>query len=78
MTTKTSKASLSDQLAELEKLETFFQSPELDLDEALKKHTEALKVGQDILTHLDTVENTLNQVEVKSFMGKESDSEKED
>ncbi len=57
-------SSLSAKLSRLAELETFFQQPDLNLDEALEKHREAVKLGTEILTYLETAESELKKVKL--------------
>lgn len=59
-------SNLSAKLSRLAELETFFQQPDLNLDEALEKHREAVKLGSEILSYLETAESELKKVKLPS------------
>lgn len=55
---------LRDKIAELEKLEAYFEKPEMDLEEAIQKHTEALVLAKEITAYLEKAESSLKQLEI--------------
>jgi exodeoxyribonuclease VII small subunit len=54
---KKTEATLQDQLSELDKLLAWFDQPDLDLDEALQKFDEGVKLTEAIKHRLATFEN---------------------
>ena len=54
-----SKKTLSEQLAELDRLVTWFDQPEIDLDEALKKFDQGIKLTNQIKKRLIEAENKI-------------------
>lgn len=57
MSRASSKPTLQSQLAELDELLAWFDQPDLDLDQALKKFDQGVKLTEDIKQHLATFEN---------------------
>ena len=51
--------SLSDQLAELDTLLAWFDNPNIDIDEALAKFEEGVKLTDAIKKRLSTLENKI-------------------
>jgi hypothetical protein len=56
--------SLQKKIAELEVLEAYFRSPDIDLQEAISKHKQALVISQEVLEYLDSVESTFQTLEL--------------
>jgi len=56
--------SLQDKIAELEKIEAYFRTPDIDLQEAIEKHRQALALSKEILAYLDSVESTFKTLEL--------------
>ncbi len=54
-----SKKTLSKQLADLDALIAWFDQPDIDLDEALKKFDQGIKMTQQIKDQLAEVENKI-------------------
>lgn len=54
-----SKKSLAKQLAELDELIAWFDQPEIDLDEALKKFDQGVKLTGEIKTQIAEAENKI-------------------
>lgn len=54
------KKSLTKQLAELDALIAWFDQPDLDLDEALKKFDQGVKLAAEIKKQLSEAENKIN------------------
>jgi exodeoxyribonuclease VII small subunit len=52
-----SKPTLQQQLAQLDELLAWFDQPDLDLDQALDKFDEGVKLTEDIKKRLATFEN---------------------
>ena len=67
MSNKEEKFNLSEKIADLEKIEEYFQKTDLDLDEAIEKHKKALKLSEEIKSYLDSVESTLKSIDVKNI-----------
>ncbi|HET9411551.1 MAG TPA: exodeoxyribonuclease VII small subunit [Candidatus Saccharimonadales bacterium] len=57
MSRASSKPTLQLQLAELDELLAWFDQPDLDLDQALQKFDQGVKLTEDIKQHLATFEN---------------------
>lgn len=57
MSRASSKPTLQSQLAELDELLAWFDQPDLDLDQALQKFDQGVKLTEDIKQHLATFEN---------------------
>jgi exonuclease VII small subunit len=56
--------SLTEKLAELEKIEKYFEQADLSsIDDALKKHAEALAIAKEIHAYLDTAESSLSKLD---------------
>ncbi|CAN5142299.1 hypothetical protein BH11PAT4_BH11PAT4_6860 [soil metagenome] len=55
---------LSAKLERLSVLEQFFQQPDLNLDEALEKHREAVALGGEVLQYLEHAESELKKVQL--------------
>ena len=47
---------------ELEEISTWFQNPDIDLDEALKKYQHGLALIKEAQTHLKQTENTFQKI----------------
>jgi exonuclease VII small subunit len=58
------ESTLSSKLARLSVLEQFFQQPDLNLDEALEKHREAVVLGGEVLQYLEHAESELKKVQL--------------
>lgn len=67
MTEKEQKFNLGQKIAELEKIEEYFQKPDLDLDDAIEQHKKALKLTEEIRVYLDAVESTLKSIDIKNI-----------
>ena len=61
--------SLHKKIAELEALEAYFRSPDIDLQEAIAKHKQALALSKEILAYLDSVEATFQTLELPTVEG---------
>lgn len=59
----TKEFDLGKSMEHLESLEAYFQRPELDLEEAIAKHKEALKVAKEILAYLESAETVLEKLD---------------
>jgi exodeoxyribonuclease VII small subunit len=57
MSNAKSKPSLQTQLAELDELLAWFDQPDVDLDQALAKFDQGVKLTEEIKEHLATFEN---------------------
>lgn len=57
MSTAKNKPTLQDQLAELDELLAWFDQPDLDLDQALAKFDQGVKLTEEIKDRLSTFEN---------------------
>lgn len=57
MSTAKSKPTLQEQLAELDELLGWFDQPDLDLDQALAKFDQGVKLTEEIKDRLATFEN---------------------
>ncbi len=62
---------LSKNIAELEELERYFQSPDMNLEEAIEKHKQALELSKKIIAYLNTVESTLKQINISELKNQE-------
>jgi exonuclease VII small subunit len=56
------KFSLAKQIQELEEIEAYFQKPNMDLEIAIQKHQEALKIAQAILNYLQNAESSIENL----------------
>jgi exonuclease VII small subunit len=65
--------SLAAALQKLEQLEAEFRQPNLDLEVSVKKHTEAVALGKEIMQYLESVENTLEKVDLAKLTGSTED-----
>ena len=54
--------SLDKKIEELEAIETYFQSPDIDLEAAITKHKQAVEISKEILDYLDKAESTIEQL----------------
>lgn len=54
------KTRLSQQLAELDELVAWFDQPDIDLDEALQKFEQGIKLTEEIKKRLAEAENKIN------------------
>lgn len=61
------KFNLGLKIAELEKIEEYFQKPDLDLDEAILQHKKAIELSEEIKKYLDTVESSLKSIDIKNI-----------
>ena len=62
------KFSLEEKMNQLEKIEEYFSRPDMDLEQSIKKHEEALVVAQDILAYLKKAESSLEQLDRQLIM----------
>ncbi|MBU6388896.1 exodeoxyribonuclease VII small subunit [Patescibacteria group bacterium] len=60
--------SLQEAIKRLEEIEKYFQLPDIDLEEAISRHKEALKVAKEILEYLDKAENTIKEIDRSEFL----------
>lgn len=58
MSAKT-ESTLQEQMAELDKLLAWFDQPDIDLDEALNKFDEGVKLTEKLKERLETLENKI-------------------
>ena len=58
--------SLEEKIKELEKIEEFFQKPNMDLEQAIAKHKEALTLSKEILAYLEKAETTLTEIDLST------------
>ena len=56
--------SLQEKIAELEALEAYFRQPDIDLQEAIAKHRQALALSKEVLQYLESVESTFQTLEL--------------
>lgn len=61
-----SEFSLEKKMKTLEDIERYFQGSEINLEEGIKKHEEALKLGAEIVAYLEKAENTLEEINLKN------------
>jgi exonuclease VII small subunit len=59
---------LQKKIEELEEIEGYFQRPDMDLEVAITKHQDALKVAKEIVTYLDKVESTIEKIDLKGII----------
>ena len=60
---------LAEKIKELEKIEHYFTEPNMDLEEGINKHKEALALSKEIIEYLNKVENTLNTIDISQTLG---------
>lgn len=53
---------LQDKIEELEQIELYFKNTEINLDEGIKKHKQAILIGGEIEDYLLQVENELVEI----------------
>lgn len=63
---------MDDEMRKLEAIEAYFQTPDMNLEEAIKKHEEALKVAKGILEYLDKAESSLQKLTLRVSGGEEA------
>lgn len=56
--------SLEKKIKELEIIEKYFQKPEMDLEEGIRQHREALKIAGEIKRYLETIESSLEKIDI--------------
>lgn len=54
--------SLRESLAQLEEIEEYFQDPDLDIDGAIGKYEEAMKLSQAIVAYLNEAETKIEKL----------------
>lgn len=59
--------SLQKKVAELESLEEYFRQPDMDLETAITKHTQALELAKEILDYLAKAESKLEQINIEEL-----------
>jgi exonuclease VII small subunit len=62
---------LHEKIKQLEEIEHYFQRSDMDLEKAIEKHKEALKISKEILEYLEKAEHALKQIEVTDLRGGE-------
>ena len=55
---------LSSKMEELEKIQAYFSSPDLDLEAGIVKVEEASKIAKEILNYLEKVESKLEAIDI--------------
>jgi exodeoxyribonuclease VII small subunit len=58
---------LQEKMSRLEAIEQYFQQPDINLEEALVQHQEALKLAEEIKTYLATAEQSLEQIDIANI-----------
>lgn len=56
--------SLEKKIKELEKIEKYFQQPEMDLEEGIRQHQEALKIASEIRKYLNSIESSMEKIDI--------------
>lgn len=59
---------LAEAIEQLEKLEAYFQQSDLNLEESIKKHGEAVVLAKNILERLQKAENELQKVDIAALL----------
>ena len=54
---------LNQKMRDLEHIEEYFQRPDMDLAEAIKRHKEALQLGKEIVTYLEEAESIVQELD---------------
>lgn len=65
MSQKNSEPTLQQQLAELDELLAWFDAPDIDLDEALAKFDQGVKLSESAKQKLQTLENKITVLKQK-------------
>lgn len=65
--TKSTSFPLQAKMTRLEEIEKYFQRADVDLEEAIKLHDEALKVALEIQAYLKTAEQSLEKVDIAAL-----------
>jgi exonuclease VII small subunit len=60
---------LQENISKLEDIERYFQKPDMDLEEAIRQHKEALEIAKKTLAYLDSAENELQKIDISSLKG---------
>ena len=56
--------SLESKMGELEEIEKYMQLPDIDLDEAIRKHEYATKVAKEIMEYLEKSESVFKKIDM--------------
>lgn len=56
--------SLEKKIKELEAIEAYFQESNIDLEKAIGKHSEAIRISKEILEYLQKVETRIEEIEL--------------
>ncbi len=62
-----STPTLAEAIQQLERLEAYFQQPDLNLEESIAKHAEAVQLAKSILERLQKAENELEKVDIAAL-----------
>ncbi len=60
--------SLQEKMSQLEALEAYFQRPDMNLEEAIEKHKQALGLAKEILEYLEKAETTIQKIDMQSII----------
>jgi exodeoxyribonuclease VII small subunit len=66
MTKKTEEFSYSSAINELDEIANYLESPEVDLDEAIKKFERGKELAAAIEKHLERAENVIKSIKDKA------------
>ena len=69
--------SLEGHIKQLEAIEAYFQAPDMNIDEAIKKHKEALALAKEALDYLKTAQTTIEKIDIQAALEGDEDSEVE-
>jgi len=61
---------LHEKIQDLETIEKYFQQPDIDLEEAIAKHKQAIGLAREILEYLEEAENELTKIDIQSLRQK--------
>ena len=57
---------LEEKIQKLEEIESYFQKPDMHLDEAIKKHQEALGLAKEILDYLKKAQTSIEKMDISN------------
>jgi exodeoxyribonuclease VII small subunit len=67
--------SLELEVKKLEAIESYFQQPDMNLDEAIAKHKEALEIAKGIYAYLEKAESTIEQLDMSASLSADEPAE---
>ena len=67
MTSPSQPFPLQEKITQLETIEEYFRRPDMNLEVAIEKHKEAILLAKEIVTYLNTVESSIETVNIEKI-----------